>query len=1427
MNLANILTLTFFSIFILIIIFLFYLRWSKTKILIKSNFTYLKVNWKQFIFFSVFLSFIISISMGTIGSVFSYQDNIDTIMKNNGSTINIYTNNLYLSKSSNSNYERELNKSYDIPWASCLIYDKWDDVTDCSYITDKRDKLIKNDLLSDVDIINNQNINDKSNWEVDFEIPFYNIDNNEYIYAIEYLLASYKYDLKKNYEDNKIDQITYDNLNIDFSFTTTLRLGANETGGDNQFDFFVDGVEGEPFNNNTFDNLNYIEIVSVPNISKANTNQEGVLVDQFEPLNSLYNELNNDFAYVVSSKHDNFKVKKDSVINIETSNGNDNLSYQLKVKDIGYSSNYLYNISKIYEKTASRSSPETMNNTDTLFLFVNSDTLYNIMKTFLYDSSKGWDELTYNNYLSEEDFSAITSSRTSVSYSFNISSNYIHSLLNQYNFNGLNTERQNIIEGETINGISNYIYDQSYNMLASDQPSYFISLFLQGDDYNENNIENANGVYYLKTFIEDEDSVQLIYNYAIPNNYRAIKGNWNYITPSSYYYTYYSSLNIFIIAFIFMALVLSLIILFKNINKSRKELGTLSAIGFSRLSIALSFSFTSFTYFIFAAILSLAFYPLISIFWSITMSNSISIPIALFSLSMPTVIYGWVLPFILFILFTFIVSLIFISFENPISLIKNKKTYTLNTFQEKLISINKKSNISFNNRMVLENSLTVTKKSFLVIFSTTAISFFILLTFATSTIVRNTTNNALKSMNFTSYGAFGGNIVGDNFYDIKLWNHYTIEEYNELIDNGTIKAYDFGISKSIDDNVDWSNSATYYDNIKKYVLEYIETTPIKNTYLPENYYYYIIENIISNNPNTIDSLTPDEKILFDSFCNFFNKLDYAKFDLNPNTKNDKYSGIAIGSTITDDSQSLMYLNKTELVYSNEKETENLTNSDIWINIGNTEYFEKTYDLNSKNTKQLEELNDYSTYLDGKVYFKIKNEPAVYDIFNYINNNQPLVEGETSFTIKLPYNFYNYDSNENGQIDANVEGIEFIYAGTYNIPSPSGIIFNSDDPDFVTPYSEDLSNPNVSKYDPYGNKVTHYGIKGDIVSSFLDDSYSNLMTTYSNFNNLDNSNINSDELKNLFELFGKSKSEVPYISTSFNLSESNQFISNDSDFDKEGTTIKYDSKKNSINDIFNDEDWLNASIDIYSNYYNEEKIDNFTFQYVIENSGSYTIYDKEQENYIVYSLANNIDSVYLYSDSNHLVLENILLTLTQNNSSLQENIIENWNDILEKLDITNNYSYDSFTLDISQIYISIMTPGAQSYQDTIINFSIFAISIIIVLLFITINDIVEDNKKNTNILKIMGYKPNKIIYTNYSFYSLFFIIGFFVSILFFAIISLIVSLVAGSAGTLFPILLSVTPIQTFISFAFIIIIFISMILLIYNKILNTKPNVKNI
>ena len=1050
MDIFNILTLTFS----IIGLFLFFILYIKYGFKYKSFF---KITTNEFNFKKFKKSFFLIISISLFYGVFfaatlttnqSYSkintDTLDYAIENNWSHGQAILSEYYLS---------EINVSEGVPSYNDKNnngkYDDGEAKGDSSGSFWIGGEVIETDDLLDrtnwrlPDYVANV-IHTYGNNEDDLLVSFENynpfvseIKENNYIYYLDYLLAN----SQKEYLDDPQKEFYY---KMEYKFNYNLKFQVN---------------------NNNVTPFSTIQFVSVPEPNKQNT-YNNTQVNQFLPKNSKYKHPEINQAYAIDMKHETYKLNSKDIVNIGP--------HDIEIIDVGYQQDYLRPSTSLLNDDLIKVTPSTISNSDSLILFVNEQTFFNILEFTYYDSKNDkWMENVFNTYIP----SYVNTSNDKLENVVNVTAEILIPYFYSETF-----REENDIYGITDYYISDVMSEGKGNVDTHiKQNMYYIKSALINNSYYNSYYRGSNNDSFLISTNRSVSSNIDIYIYETGFSSVAFGEEIN---------NSISATQVILFLIIIIGLAATLFLVNKLFRNNIKEIGILKASGYSQSSLSIIILNKIFLTLILGVVISLIFIPLFNLFWYFFILNAFSVSFSFFTLTFSNFVNFIFFPLILFTLVSFIYLRFRLVSKDTLDLISEVSIVDSNSF---VLFLDKNETFeNYNFGYLVKNGFRQIPKSLVLFISSFISSIFILFTFSITSIQDNTTNYIRESINFNDISILSN---GENQFIRSI----SIEDFENGIDNGSITDYTFG-SESINEDPDWfkeKEQSTWCENYNNYIVDYIENEPINNNYISPNTVLFV-KNVIDNTPQKLDcdTFSPrrQKPKYYNSLEMFSNKYSdeyiYIYKESNNNViRNDSNKGIAIGYLVEYDNA-----NYSTFVSSNNKYIANVNDNTInsldRISYSNESFLKNIYSSSFNDKDIIESYIDISSKKDGKVYFL---ENGVTELDSLIQENSNL-----SLDLKFPSSFY-IDENES---DDENNWIEVYYYDSIDIPWFSNLFININDPDlnYLFPQLIDLDTSEIHASDNVNNGVNIVTGNSNNSTNLLKSSSDTLYYSTSIFNN---------------------------------------------------------------------------------------------------------------------------------------------------------------------------------------------------------------------------------------------------------------------------------------------------------------------------------------
>ena len=638
-----------------------------------------------------------------------------------------------------------------------------------------------------------------------------------YLYCFEYKVASSHYNntLRKAEENGDYNPNTQIWTNREFSDYITKS-------------FTIQAIMNMDFSiNSNIDKYN-VQIVSLPNSHDYNTYQvngsDVLLGSALTTSKGDYKPLDLNEAYVLNIDNKDYKVKPGDTLNISLqgssiegnanssltgiplNSNNWNREHKLEVKDIVYSADLLYPVSLSQEDTLLTIKTDSLQNQNSLFIFVSDATFVEIISTLL-TSTEGDIETIYYEYfnLTKE----VNSTNSLISFQLLTGGEYYFigndKFEDDFFYNGMESEywKNNIWNSSLYieNNFSN-LYEDNLEPVNS---------FKQDSTLGRGTSQGTPELQFKRGLSTAAFSTQISTNRLV--------------------------LQVFFIFFIVIGFVISLLVVQRQFKNYESHIGVLKALGYSRSSIAFSISNLVLLILTISLIATLIFLPLALFTWNAFFSATLISSIGLYSLSLESVVFGILLPLGIFWIFGFIFIRIFYLSKSSLKLINHVSDSKPNFIMKNKIYKKLNSNLNFWQSFSFNTSTRNFYKSITIIFLMAGSSFFLLFAMSSKNILNTTFEATKQDFGFSSMGIKNINSV-DNTY-VSMSN----KEFIESIENGAITEYTFGIENLktlIPDPNNPNIVSQNYQQASNLIIEYMEETLINGyQYISNETYVYL------------------------------------------------------------------------------------------------------------------------------------------------------------------------------------------------------------------------------------------------------------------------------------------------------------------------------------------------------------------------------------------------------------------------------------------------------------------------------------------------------------------------------------------------------------------------------------------------------------
>ena len=1221
---------------------------------------------------------------------------------------------------------------------------------------------------------------------------YYTYSNSPFIYQIGDINSdfdlSYLYCL--DYEYAKITQQSNPdkaknakNYNFSYSFTALINLQVKVPGTNERLNVQVNML---PDSNifNTFESEN-----GTKNISSFYSDSEGAT-----------NSLEDDEAFIIYNKENSDFVKNANELELIYPNNNfrvdnyifnnsidTNRSYKLSIKDKGSHSTYLTPYDFTTTAVTLETSIDSEKNDNNIYLFVNENTMNNLFMTFLTKELNNLDTFigdifniqsikdggNENKFGREQNF---------VDFKFYLMNENIYSSTNYYKKGMLKNTKDRSFLFNNWNIFSNqdYFYDNGKYIELEPDDKFNLSLY-----YNDQTNTPIETVYFnFSNFVYYGNEST---SYITEPDYR---NNGSIIWVLDTYNNYSSTLYIYLFAFLLLGFIVSLSIINKTFKNNIKQIGILKSIGYSQTSISLSISNKVLITLIISLVTTILFVPLIIFFWQNILAAQSLINLGTFTISSNAFVYGILLIFGSFWIFSFVILRIFYLPKPALYLTKGGAHKITNQILDTRAYTN--SNMPFQAKLSINENTRNFSKSLVLFISSISIMFFTTLAMSTQKVLFNTKDSIV------SY------FPKDLLYLYNTNNFYTTmseEEFNNKVNNNQINKYLLSEDKTYK-TVDWNSmdEIQYISNFENFFVDYYLNTEVDVNnlkYIANEEMYYIINIIeIGKNKGAFDDNSTSDIVNKDAFnfYSFINDVDYPykiKKDSNGNNIIDnngfnslefKYNkGVTIGFEVYNKNNSIpiIWTANSDLYPKDNSLDRTSTGINTPILFIDIDYLDSITELfYSTNVLPVNEVSPsdddiFESETDIKNFIsdwksKINSEPdgvvpfyfsqdSKSGSFVYESGRETMIG--TNYQLNLNRNFFT-DSNKDGHLvdnsDPNNLGkvpydVDFEYQGVIGMAvSFFGAVIPINDPDLQLNtqidsngnFSFDEDEPSFIKYNR-----SNFGFSGLVDSQILNIELSSGVRVELASSGISNDyysvSFSKNDLytKDVKGAFYNDKSTLSDLTVSEYLSSGTQQYMNNivSPYAFTGSFNSYQDMAETFSKLASNllrEPLLNAiensSLSKPIKEFIRNFIDTVLPSYNYNDYGESTWTDQEKIN-----------------EMNEAIEKQISFfkgKLEQTNLQLNNQVFESGVGILA-----------------SETFVSIAEPEIETIQDSISIYSIFAILITVSLVLIIIIDMINNNRKNNLLLKTIGYSNWKLTLNSFFSYILVYAVAIAVSI----------------------------------------------------------------
>ena len=371
----------------------------------------------------------------------------------------------------------------------------------------------------------------------------------------------------------------------------------------------------------------------------------------------------------------------------------------------------------------------------------------------------------------------------------------------------------------------------------------------------------------------------------------------------------------------------------------------------------------------------------------------------------------------------------------------------------------------------MKNSIRTYAKSSAILISSLSISVFILLSFSISDTLERSVDEYQKEYAKPNVSLMTSSIKSGGNSKISTMSN---EEFINGINDGIITEYTFGIDETNKQQLITEGEANgprkgkgHCDSFDSIVVDYLISTPIKNTYI-SNQTLSDLNEVFSAYPISINcsDTTPTAASNVDEITNAYSAIKSSFADRNTDYTSmfhNTYSnslGITLGYDVIDTSaETLMYLlTGFEANLLNKNDSNPAPQSDL--NIAFVDKFKYINDaFISKNKYYSEMENSDNGVKDGKIYFYINTGyvedgtgETPFDKHRFYEDE----EGQYMY-LNMPYSFY----SSNSVLTPEERKIKVYLGGYVNVPFFTNAFLSLSDPDWDDILKSNVTTPGHS------------------------------------------------------------------------------------------------------------------------------------------------------------------------------------------------------------------------------------------------------------------------------------------------------------------------------------------------------------------------------
>lgn len=490
-------------------------------------------------------------------------------------------------------------------------------------------------------------------------------------------------------------------------------------------------------------------------------------------------------------------------------------------------------------------------------------------------------------------------------------------------------------------------------------------------------------------------------------------------------------------------------------------MGNLKLLGYSQSTVSLLLVTKIIIYLLLGILLTFIITPMLNLIWGSIQSSAFSFALPLYYISWSSIAFTIFFPFLIFVSFTFIVARFFFISKPTLSLVKDEILAKPNFIVR---SLDKSNSLSFSNSYSMKSSIRTYAKSSAILISSLSISVFILLSFSISDTLERSVDEFQKEYAKPNVSLMTSSLKSGGESKIATMSN---EEFIDGINDGTITEYTFGIDATnkqqlITEGEVNGRGNPYCDSFDSIVVDYLISTPIKNTYISNQtlndlnkvFNAYLI-NINCSKTNlstgsTANEITNAYSVLKSSFAE--RNTDYTSMFQNTYSNS---LGVTLGYDVIDsNAETIMYFQthfKADLLHKTYPDSVSQADLSI-VFVDKFKYINDAFVINNKYYSEMKYSDN--GVKDGKIYFYV-NTGYVEDGTNETPFDKHTLyeddEGQYMY-LNMPYSFY----SSNSTLTQEERRVKVYLGGYVNVPFFTNAFLSLSDPDW-----DDILKSNVA------------------------------------------------------------------------------------------------------------------------------------------------------------------------------------------------------------------------------------------------------------------------------------------------------------------------------------------------------------------------------